>query len=116
MNDRKRLHIGGHWGGVARQLDFKIDSRFGGAGLENIDRDNIAAVPRDGLDPDTMDWGGRIGIVLGGEGPGLPDAVIARCSARVTIPMAPRVESLNVAVAGAILVYAARRARLAAST
>ena len=57
-----------------------------------------------------------IGIVLGGEGPGLPDDVIDRCSARVTIPMAPRVESLNVAVAGAILVYAARRARLAAST
>ena len=33
-------------------------------------------------------------------GPGLTDEVIARCDARVTIPMAAPVESLNVAVAG----------------
>jgi TrmH family RNA methyltransferase len=76
----------------------------------------VAAVPRDGHDPDTMDWSGRVAIVLGGEGPGLTDDLIERCRSRVTIPMAPRVESLNVAVAGAILVYAARRARMRAGT
>lgn len=71
----------------------------------------IAAVPRDGVDPDAARWRGKIGLLLGGEGPGLHPAAIAACDERVSIPMAAPVESLNVAVAGAILVYAARRQR-----
>lgn len=71
----------------------------------------VAAVPRGGEDPDAVDWRGNVGLFLGGEGPGLSDQIVERCDARVTIPMAPPVESLNVAVAGAILVYAARRQR-----
>ena len=69
----------------------------------------VAAVPRGGQDPDAIDWRGKVGLLLGGEGPGLTDEAIACCDARVTIPMAGSVESLNVAAAGAILVYAARR-------
>jgi TrmH family RNA methyltransferase len=71
----------------------------------------VAAVPRGGQDPDAIDWRGKIGLLLGGEGPGLTDEAIALCDARVTIPMAGGVESLNVAASGAILVYAARRQR-----
>jgi RNA methyltransferase, TrmH family len=71
----------------------------------------IAAVPRDGQEPDAIDWRGKTGLLLGGEGPGLTDEAIALADARVTIPMQGSVESLNVAVAGAILVYAARRQR-----
>ena len=71
----------------------------------------IAAVPRDGWDPDAVDWSGRIALLLGGEGPGLDARVVAGCNQRVSVPMEPPVESLNVAAAGAILVYAARRAR-----
>jgi RNA methyltransferase, TrmH family len=71
----------------------------------------LAAVPRGGQDPDAIDWRGQVGLLLGGEGPGLTDEAIALCDARVTIPMAGGVESLNVAAAGAILVYAARRQR-----
>jgi TrmH family RNA methyltransferase len=71
----------------------------------------VAAVPRDGRDPDAVDWSGHVGLVVGGEGPGLDEALLAGCDERVTVPMAPPVESLNVAVAGAILVYAARRQR-----
>jgi TrmH family RNA methyltransferase len=71
----------------------------------------IAAVPRDGGDPDAVDWSGRIALLLGGEGQGLGPHVVAECDQRVSVPMAPPVESLNVAAAGAILVYAARRAR-----
>ena len=37
--------------------------------------------------------------------------LIAGCDERVSVPMAPPVESLNVAAAGAVLVYAAWRAR-----
>ena len=74
----------------------------------------IAAVARGGDAPDEIDWRGPIGLFLGGEGGGLSDALVATCDARVTIPMAAGVESLNVAVAGGILVYAARRQRYAA--
>ena len=72
----------------------------------------IAAVPRGGEDPDNVDWRGSVGLFIGGEGPGLTDEVIARCSVRVTIPMAVTVESLNVAVATGVLIYAARRQRI----
>lgn len=76
----------------------------------------IAAVARGGSDPDAIDWTGNTGLLLGGEGPGLGDDIAAACEARVTIPMAAPVESLNVAVAGAILIYAARRQRIARRT
>jgi len=72
----------------------------------------IAAAPRDGSEPDAADWSGPIALLLGGEGHGLDPDVVAGCDERVSIPMAPPVESLNVAAAGAVLVYAARRARL----
>lgn len=73
----------------------------------------IAAVARGGSDPDDVSWQGRVGLWIGGEGAGLPDDLVERCDERVTIPMAPQVESLNAAVAGALLVYAARRQRQA---
>jgi tRNA G18 (ribose-2'-O)-methylase SpoU len=52
-----------------------------------------------------------VGLVLGGEGAGLSETLAASCHAQVTVPMNPAVESLNVAVAGGILIYAARRQR-----
>ena len=78
----------------------------------------IAAVARGGQTPDEVDWtagpspSAGVGLLLGGEGAGLRDSLVSRCDARVTIPMTPPVESLNVAAAAAILVYAARRQRL----
>jgi RNA methyltransferase, TrmH family len=71
----------------------------------------VASVARGGADPDALDWTGSIGLWIGGEGHGLAADLVERCDARVTIPMAPQVESLNAAVAGAVLVYAARRQR-----
>jgi TrmH family RNA methyltransferase len=68
-------------------------------------------VPRGGDAPDSIDWRGGIVLFVGGEGPGLADNLIAAAGARVTIPMQPPVESLNVAVAGGLLVYEARRQR-----
>ena len=47
--------------------------------------------------------------VLGAEREGLPGDVLARCDARATIAIAPESESLNVALAGAIALYEARR-------
>lgn len=73
---------------------------------------SVAAVARGGADPDAIDWRGRVGLVLGGEGPGLPPDVAAQCDRRVTIPMSSSVESLNVGAAAAVLIYAARRQRV----
>ena len=78
-----------------------------GAGLRTI-----ASIARNGDTPDQIEWTGAVGLLLGGEGPGLPDSLVSLCDARVTIPMSSPVESLNVAAAAAILVYAARRQRL----
>ena len=50
-------------------------------------------------------------IVLGSEGQGLPPALVDSTDVAVSIPMTPPVESLNVAVAAALLVYEARRQR-----
>ena len=82
--------------------------------MQDIRRTNtkaIAAVPRDGWDPDAVDWYGRIALLIGGEGPGLSAHVVAAADERVTIPMEAPVESLNVAASAAIIIYSARRAR-----
>ena len=50
----------------------------------------------------------RLALAVGNEGAGLSDALRARCSAVVSLPMAPGVESLNVAVAAGITLFALR--------
>lgn len=80
--------------------------------LESSGVRTVASVARGGDAPDAVDWRGHVALIVGGEGPGLADDVVTRCDARTTIPMAPGVESLNVAVATGILVYAARRQRV----
>jgi 23S rRNA (guanosine2251-2'-O)-methyltransferase len=61
------------------------------------------------------DLTGRIVLVLGAEGRGLRPLVAKTCDALVSIPMDPAVESLNVSVAAALLLYEARRQREAAA-
>ena len=48
-------------------------------------------------------------ILLGSEGSGLPDDVLARADRTLSIPMADNVESLNVAVSAALILWEARR-------
>jgi tRNA G18 (ribose-2'-O)-methylase SpoU len=69
-----------------------------------------ALSPAGGEPLHTLDPPGRLAIVLGAEGPGLPPELMERCR-RVSIPMAAGVDSLNVATAGAIALahVAARR-------
>jgi RNA methyltransferase, TrmH family len=52
-----------------------------------------------------------VAILIGGEGPGLPPALVDGADERVTIPMQRPVESLNAAVTAALIVYEARRQR-----
>lgn len=50
----------------------------------------------------------RLAIILGEEGYGLPEPVIASCTHTVTIPMSRNMDSLNVAAAAAIAFFALR--------
>lgn len=51
-------------------------------------------------------------IVMGGEGPGLTDDMAAACSRLVRIPMAGRLDSLNLAIATALMLYQVEGPRL----
>lgn len=66
----------------------------------------LALVPRGGEELRPVERGS---FVLGAERDGLPEDVLASCDARMTIPLAPGAESLNVAAAGAIALYASAR-------
>ena len=73
----------------------------------------VALTPRPdalALDELVRDAPARVALLLGAEGPGLSDGALAAADHRVRIPMAPGVDSLNVATAAAIALYALSRA------
>jgi TrmH family RNA methyltransferase len=68
----------------------------------------VALVPRGGGGfPSRAPGVPPLAFVLGSEGAGIPPAVEALCAERWSIPMAAGAESLGVAAAGAIALYAA---------
>ena len=50
-------------------------------------------------------------LMIGNEGAGLPEELLALADTRITIPTPGRVESLNAAIAGSLLLYEASRQR-----
>ncbi len=72
----------------------------------------FATVPRGGTALARTRFAQPSAILLGGEGPGLSEALVATADEHVTIPMQPPVESLNVAIAAALILYEASRQRL----
>lgn len=62
---------------------------------------------------DQVDLTGNVVLVLGNETRGLSEAYRAACDAFVRVPTSERQSSLNVAAAAAVLLYEARRQRLA---
>jgi 23S rRNA (guanosine2251-2'-O)-methyltransferase len=58
-----------------------------------------------------LDLSGPVAFVLGSEGRGVRRLVREACDGAVSIPMLGAVESLNVSVAAAVLLYEARRQR-----
>jgi TrmH family RNA methyltransferase len=71
--------------------------------------------PRDGdsplLAPWDVDWCEPVALLVGNEGAGLPEEVERSADARIRIPMASGIESLNAAAAAAVLFYEAARQR-----
>jgi 23S rRNA (guanosine2251-2'-O)-methyltransferase len=58
-----------------------------------------------------VEWSGRSVLVMGGEAGGLRPRVAAACDQLVSIPVRGKVESLNVSVAAAVILFEALRRR-----
>ena len=67
-----------------------------------------AALRHDTLDARAVDYG-RAALAIGSEGRGLSDEVLGLCDRTIRIPMAERCESLNAAIAAAVLLWEAYR-------
>jgi 23S rRNA (guanosine2251-2'-O)-methyltransferase len=82
--------------------------------LEDLKERNVWVV---GLDErgtqgyDEIDFNMDCALVLGAEGKGLHDLVRKKCDLLVSIPMMGQVSSLNVSVAGGVVMYEALRQR-----
>jgi 23S rRNA (guanosine2251-2'-O)-methyltransferase len=82
--------------------------------LQEIKRDDLWIYAAAGDAEQTLweaDFAGGTVLVLGAEGKGLRPLVRRSCDVAVSIPLVGRVESLNVSVAAALLLYEARRQR-----
>jgi TrmH family RNA methyltransferase len=83
---------------IAENADLAVDiGLFGGT--------VVCTVPRGGVAISDADLSGRIGWIFGAEGRGVSDALAARASLKVSIPMKGGTESLNVAAAAAVCFY-----------
>jgi len=71
----------------------------------------LLAMPRGGIPYDQVDWRRPTALIIGSEAQGAGSEAQALASIRVTIPMAPMVESLNAAIAAGVLLFEAHRQR-----
>jgi RNA methyltransferase, TrmH family len=74
----------------------------------------LAAVAEDYADTveaQNVDFAGACAVMIGNEGAGLSAELLELADVRVTIPCPGRVESLNAAIAGSLLLYEASRQR-----
>jgi TrmH family RNA methyltransferase len=71
----------------------------------------LAATARGGIDYTSADLARRTALVLGSESHGLPESLAGLLDGCVSIPMATRSESLNVAMAATVICFEAARQR-----
>jgi RNA methyltransferase, TrmH family len=90
---------------VAEDVDATLEA-IGGAGLRTL-----ATVARGGVDHVDCDLTGRVALFFGNEASGLDETFVARLDSAVTIAMPGRAESLNVAMAAAVLCFESARQR-----
>jgi 23S rRNA (guanosine2251-2'-O)-methyltransferase len=85
-----------------------------GRAVEELKSRNIWTVGLDERGPkvyDELDYKMDCAVVLGAEGHGLHEQIRKKCDFLVSIPMLGKVPSLNVSVAGGIVMYEAARQR-----
>jgi TrmH family RNA methyltransferase len=96
-----RAGMGGHF-----RLNLRISGDLG-AEIERFSGTAVCTVPSGGVPLRQADLGGRLGWIFGAEGRGVSQPTAALARLKVTIPMTPGSESLNVAAAAAICLYEA---------
>jgi len=96
-----RAGMGGHFALAIREVP-KLD-------LDGFKGSLLCTVVRGGIRLQDADLKGRLGWIFGGEGRGVSAAVEERVDVKITIPISPGMESLNVAGASAICLYEANR-------
>lgn len=72
----------------------------------------VAAADLDGENYWRLDWDFPAVVILGGEGAGVPRLLREKSDYIVSVPTYGKLTSLNVAVAGAVLLYEIRRQRI----
>ncbi len=87
---------------LAQTLD---ELKEAGAWVVGLDEDPSS------LEPDKVSLTGALAVVVGSEGEGLRPLVKQKCDFIMRLPMHGKVESLNAAVAGSIVLYLASQAR-----
>jgi len=103
--------------GALFRLPFAVATDVGEvlSWLDEAGVPSLATVLHGGDDLHTTDLTGPVAVVLGNEAHGLPATVVERCDGRLSIPMAGRVESLNVAMAATVVLFEAWRQRRTAT-
>jgi TrmH family RNA methyltransferase len=94
-----RAAMGGHFA-----LNLRTDADLDAA-LADFAGIAVAAASTSGVPPEAVDLRGQVAIVLGSEGAGVRPGLLRAADAHIAIPMAPAIESLNVAAAAAIVLY-----------
>lgn len=79
--------------------------------LRAAGRSLVATVVSGGMALEDVELSGSVALLIGSEAHGLPADVVAQASASVTIPMQSSVESINAAIAGAVVLFEAARQR-----
>jgi RNA methyltransferase, TrmH family len=94
-----RAAMGGHFRLALRQVPDL------GRALEQFAGTTVCTVSSGGMPIRNLELKGRLGWIFGAEGQGVREATARRVAMKVTIPMTPGTESINVAAAAAICLY-----------
>lgn len=104
--------VRGSAGSVLRvPVSGKVSFEPFAASAREAGRTIVGAVAEGGDDPFVKPIEARSVVVIGAEGGGLPAGAYRYLDRRVSIPMRPPVDSLNAAVAAALLLYSDRISR-----
>ena len=98
-----RAGMGGHFALQVRETRELLSE------LDAFQGTVVCAVVRDGVQLPGASLNGALAWVFGAEGVGLSAAVLERADVKVTIPITPGTDSLNVAASAAICLYEAYR-------
>jgi tRNA G18 (ribose-2'-O)-methylase SpoU len=98
--------LGGHF--ALRVVSTPLDARL----LDSFPGSVMAMEREGGISLFAVRYAEDCAFLLGNEGSGLSPEAVALAGSKVTIPMAGRVESLNVAAAGAVICFEVLRQKL----